>query len=284
MNAAVEPRVHPVPGAARRVLAWRFDQGVEAISSAAHGGGTGLIGWILNIGVDRSYSRTDLDDHAGEIAAELGLEGRGTALFTAVDVRGVRRAECDGVVVHATVGVSKPTWAADSHRPVTPPGKSADDGDPARGRVGGESRHIYNTEAEPRAQAARERSELERKAQGEAGARAARERSEQERAMTGDAEGGSDTPRTRLGTINVVAQLPVGLEPGAAVNATMTITEAKVQALVEAGIDGTGTATDAVVVTWPAAASRERFCGRGQCGAGGSPLRCTTRCVRACPM
>ena len=58
-----------------------------------------------------------------------------------------------------------------------------------------------------------------------------------------------------------MAQLPVGLEPGAAVNATMTITEAKVQALAEAGIDGTGTATDAAVVTWPAAASRERFCG-----------------------
>ena len=181
---------------------------VEAISSAAHGGGTGLIDWILNIGVDRGYSRTDLDEHASEIAAELGLQSHGTALFTAVDVRGVRRAECDGVVVHATVGVSKPTWAAERHRPVTPPDKPADDGEPAHGRVGGESRHIYNT-----------------------------------------------------GTINIVVQLPVGLEPGAAVNATMTITEAKVQALAEAGVDGTGTATDAAVVTWPAAASRERFAG-----------------------
>lgn len=190
------------------MLAWRFDQGVEAISSAAHGGGTGLIDWILNIGVDRGYSRTDLDEHAFEVAAALGLHGRGTALFTAVDVRGVRRAECDGVVVHATVGVSKPTWAAERHRPVTAPGKAAEDGEPARGRVGGESGHTYNA-----------------------------------------------------GTINVVAQLPVGLEPSAAVNATMTITEAKVQALAEAGIDGTGTATDAVVVTWPAAALRERFCG-----------------------
>ncbi len=221
----------------------------------------GPIDWILNIGVDSGYSRTDIDEHAGEIAAELGLQGHGTALFTAVDVRGVRRAECDGVVVHATVGVSKPTWAAERLQPVTPPGKPDEEGEPARGRVGGESRHFYNTEAEPRARAARERSELERKAQGEAGTRAARESSEQERATTSDAEGGSDNPRLLWGTINVVAQLPAGLEPGAAVNATMTITEAKVQALSEAGIDGTGTATDAAVVTWPAAASRERFAG-----------------------
>ena len=261
MSAAVEPRVHTVPGAARRVLAWRFDPAVEAISSAAHGGGTGLIDWILNIGVDRGYSRTDLDEHASEIAAELGLQGHGTALFTAVDVRSVRRAECDGVVVHATVGVSKPTWAAERHRPVTPPGKPAEDGEPVHDRVGGESRQIHNTEAEPRTQAARVRSELEQKAQGEAGARAVRDRSKQERQTTGNAEEGSRSPRIRLGTINIVAQLPVGLEPGAAVNATMTITEAKVQALAEAGIDGTGTATDAAVVTWPAAASRERFCG-----------------------
>lgn len=58
-----------------------------------------------------------------------------------------------------------------------------------------------------------------------------------------------------------MAQLPVRLEPDAALSATMTITGAKVQALAEACIDGTGTATDAVTVTSPADASRERFGG-----------------------
>ena len=33
----------------------------------------------------------------------------------------------------------------------------------------------------------------------------------------------------------------------------MTITEAKAQALIEAGVPGTGTASDAVVVCWPSA-------------------------------
>ncbi|MFT4657948.1 MAG: adenosylcobinamide hydrolase [Candidatus Aldehydirespiratoraceae bacterium] len=57
---------------------------------------------------------------------------------------------------------------------------------------------------------------------------------------------------SKPGTINIVVQLPVELSLAAAVNAVMTATEAKTQALIECGIDGTGTATDAIVVTWPA--------------------------------
>lgn len=68
------------------------------------------------------------------------------------------------------------------------------------------------------------------------------------------------------GTINIVAQLPVVLDPGAAVGAVITATEAKTQALIEAGIPGTGTASDAVVICCPVAASSgagatERFGG-----------------------
>lgn len=69
----------------------------------------------------------------------------------------------------------------------------------------------------------------------------------------------SGTPRP--GTINLVIQIPVALEGGGAVNAVITATEAKTQALIEAGIDGTGTATDAVVVVWPPDATPERFAG-----------------------
>lgn len=45
--------------------------------------------------------------------------------------------------------------------------------------------------------------------------------------------------------------MPVGLDPAAAVNAVMTVTEAKTQALLDAGVPGTGTASDSVVICWP---------------------------------
>lgn len=63
------------------------------------------------------------------------------------------------------------------------------------------------------------------------------------------------------GTINLVIQLPVALGPAAAVNAVATATEAKTQALVEASIPGTGTASDALVVCWPPSLPTEPFAG-----------------------
>lgn len=54
-----------------------------------------------------------------------------------------------------------------------------------------------------------------------------------------------------VGTINIVAWCPAALSPAALVNAVSTVTEAKVQALFDAAIPGTGTATDAVVVACP---------------------------------
>lgn len=165
---------------------WRWEMPMAAVSSAAIGGGMGEIGWAVNIGVPSDYCRTDLAAHAGEVAAELGLSGVGVALFTAAPVHQVCRSEHGGVVVDATVGVTHPTWAADSAE-----------------------------------------------------------------------VGGAWTP----GTINIVVQLPVGLESGAAVNAVATVTEAKTQALLERGIPGTGTASDAISIAWPVNARPERFAG-----------------------
>lgn len=54
-----------------------------------------------------------------------------------------------------------------------------------------------------------------------------------------------------IGTINLVAFVPVRLSDAALVNAATTMTEAKTQALLHVGLDGTGTATDAVVVACP---------------------------------
>lgn len=54
-----------------------------------------------------------------------------------------------------------------------------------------------------------------------------------------------------VGTINAVCWLPVRLSPAALVNTVATVAEAKAQALFEAGVPGTGTPTDAVVVLCP---------------------------------
>lgn len=174
-----------------RVLVWRFDPAVRVVSSASVGSGCGTVGWVCNVQVPLDFARMDLDELVGEVACDLGLRGPGVGLLTATGIDGWERA-CDGeVVVDATVGLSKPTWAA-----------SADGG---------------FTEWRP-------------------------------------------------GTINVVAQLPSPMTDAALVGAVITITEAKSQALWAAGVPGTGTASDAVVVVAPmgpigGGAALERFAG-----------------------
>ncbi|MEU8249555.1 adenosylcobinamide amidohydrolase [Nonomuraea sp. NPDC048916] len=64
-----------------------------------------------------------------------------------------------------------------------------------------------------------------------------------------------------VGTINIMVTLPVAMTDAALVNAVMTVTEAKTQALVEAGYPGTGTASDAVCVVVAAAGPEELFAG-----------------------
>jgi len=154
---------------------WRWDSPTAVLSSAPVGGGPGEIEWALNVGVPSDYDRTDLSEHAREVAAGLDLRGAGIAMFTAVDLGRRRRCEFEGVAVDATVGISHPTWAADPSVAAMPAGP---------------------------------------------------------------------------GTINLVVQVPVALDPGAAVNAAITATEAKVQALAARGVPGTGTATDAITVVW----------------------------------
>ncbi|WP_019634229.1 adenosylcobinamide amidohydrolase [Actinomadura atramentaria] len=55
----------------------------------------------------------------------------------------------------------------------------------------------------------------------------------------------------RPGTVNILVSVPVPLTDAALVNAVMTVTEAKTQALLEAGYACTGTASDAVCVAAP---------------------------------
>jgi adenosylcobinamide hydrolase len=53
------------------------------------------------------------------------------------------------------------------------------------------------------------------------------------------------------GTINLVCAVPARLSDAALVNAVVTATEAKTQALLDLAIPGTGTASDAVVICCP---------------------------------
>ncbi|GGW55170.1 adenosylcobinamide amidohydrolase [Streptomyces lucensis JCM 4490] len=56
------------------------------------------------------------------------------------------------------------------------------------------------------------------------------------------------TTAARPGTVNIVVAVPAALTDAALVNAVATTTEAKVQALLDAGYDCSGTPTDAVCV------------------------------------
>lgn len=69
----------------------------------------------------------------------------------------------------------------------------------------------------------------------------------------------ADAPQP--GTINVVAFVPVRHSDAALANLLCTVTEAKVQALTDAAVPGTGTASDAVTVLCPAEGPTEPFGG-----------------------
>ena len=174
-------------GAELAMALWRFGSPLLALSSAPYGGGWGERHWILAAQVAHGYHRTDPADHLAGLARDLGLDGPGIGMLTAVDVRLVTASGEDGVAAAATVGLTHPSWAA------------AADAAPATGSPGG--------------------------------------------------------------TVNIVAVLDRRLSGAALVNAVMTVTEAKSQALWEAGFAGTGTPSDAVAVLCAPSGPAEAFGG-----------------------
>jgi adenosylcobinamide hydrolase len=174
-------------GAELAMALWRFGSPLLALSSAPYGGGWGERHWILAAQVAHGYHRTDPDGHLAGLARDLGLDGPGIGMLTAVDVRLVTTGREDGVVAAATVGLTHPSWAAAAA--------------PATGSPG------------------------------------------------------------IAGTVNIVAVLSRRLSGAALVNAVMTVTEAKSQALWEAGLAGTGTPSDAVAVLCPPSGPAEAFGG-----------------------
>ena len=176
-------------GAELAMALWRFGSPLLALSSAPYGGGWGERHWILAAQVVHGYHRTDPADHLAGLARDLGLDGPGIGMLTAVDVRLVTASREDGVAAAATVGLTDPCWAA------------AADPEPATGSPG------------------------------------------------------------IAGTVNIVAVLSRRLSGAALVNAVMTVTEAKSQALWEAGFAGTGTPSDAVAVLCAPSGPAEAFGG-----------------------
>ncbi|WP_229400886.1 adenosylcobinamide amidohydrolase [Micromonospora okii] len=92
-------------------------------------------------------------------------------------------------------------------------------------------------------------------------------------AETGSAEAvpaGGPVPAPRVGTVNIVVQVPARLADAALVNAVATATEAKAQAIRELGLAATGTPTDAVTVLCPAEGPAAAY--GGPRSAWGAPL------------
>lgn len=170
----------------RSLMVWQFGDPVECLSSAPVGGGRSTIDWMLNATVAADFNHLDLAAFVQTVAEAKTLTGTGVGFLTAANVARAETGEDGGVLVEASVGVTRPTWAA------------GDDG-----------------------------------------------------------THGTWSP----GTINIVAQCPVPLSPAAAVNAIVTITEAKTQALFEAGVPGTGTASDAVAILWSTSGKAADFGG-----------------------
>jgi adenosylcobinamide hydrolase len=106
------PGAAPDPVPALAALAWRLDAPQLVASTAPVGGGIGLRDWVLNMQVPRDYARRDVDAHVHEVCAALGLRGPGVGMLTAAEVAAVASAEEAGVRVEATVGLTRPTWAA----------------------------------------------------------------------------------------------------------------------------------------------------------------------------
>ncbi|MFJ2436110.1 adenosylcobinamide amidohydrolase [Streptomyces anulatus] len=194
-------------------LLWRLGPGVRVCSSAVLGGGIGPRAWILNAQVPGGYPRLDPDRHLAEIAAAEGLTGPGAGLMTAADVAAYTTGHDGGVTATVTAGLGVRGWAA------APDTATRASHRPGTAEVPVPTPRPEDTEAP-----------------------GSPYRSQ-----------GMEAPPSpfRPGTVNIVVTLPVALSDAALVNAVATATEAKVQALLDAGLDCSGTPTDAVCVAAP---------------------------------
>lgn len=207
------------------LLIWRFPEPRLALASGPLGGGIGPRSWVLNASVPIHYARPDPDRHLTEIAAQAGLPATAAGPSPEPTPEPLR---CDAHGPVAGVGL---LTAVD----VTGRRCHTDGGAHATATVGVGSPSW----------AAAPDGHLRREHGGPDGA-------------TIGWRPGDPPP---VGTINLVIALPVRLSEAALVNAATTATEAKCQALWEAGVQATGTASDALCVHCPATGTAEPYGG-----------------------
>jgi adenosylcobinamide hydrolase len=203
-------------GVARPLIGWTAPPGWRAISTAVVGGGIGPIAHWLNVKVDKNYDHPDPVAHCHELAHEQF----GATAYDGTADNGTAR----GSVVMLT--------AADITRFTT----GHDCGVSVVATVG-LGRPVW-----PAAQAV----SPDRWPEGPGSPQFA---------GPGPGFAAADTGFAGPGTINVLVVVPVPLSDAALVNAVVTATEAKSQALVEFALPGTGTASDAICIACPATPS-----------------------------
>ncbi|MFI8995666.1 adenosylcobinamide amidohydrolase [Streptomyces sp. NPDC053542] len=206
-------------------LLWRPGPGHRMISSAVLGGGIGARSWVLNAQVAHGYTRRDPQAHLAEIAAAAGATGPGVGMMTAADILRTRSSAYDGgAQALVTAGTGVHGWAAD-----TTPGAAVTTPEAADATPGPAVTTPGAADATP-------------------GAADATPGAADATPGAADAAPGAAEAPYRPGTINILVTLPVALSDAALVNSVMTATEAKVQALLDHGLDASGTPTDAVCV------------------------------------
>jgi len=221
-------------GRAWPALVWQFAEPVRTAATAVLGGGLGDRLWVINAQVAKRYYREPVD-HLMTIAAGVRLDAAvGVGLLTAARVLDVAIAINNEAECAATVGLSMPVWAA-------APDDCRSDITVADGT------HDYPAVPDDTTVDVVPQRRCD-----------TRDRSHQYAVTADNAERGSRgwTP----GTINLVCWVPAPLCDAALVNAVVTATEAKTQALLDAGMRATGTASDAVVVCTPRSGI-EPYCG-----------------------
>lgn len=212
---------------------WRPGPGWRMISSAMLGGGIGPATWVINAQVPGAYSRMDPTGHLRELATAFGLDGTGVGLLTAADVGKLEHHCVEDVHAAATVGLRVPTWAAVPPGTIDPDLTAPDAARPL------DADSLRRTQAVVRS--------------GSEALRPAPAAGRSGPGLTGN-DGTSPSGAWRPGTVNIVVAVPVALTDAGLVNAVITATEAKTQALLEAGYPCTGTASDAICIAAPSPA------------------------------
>ncbi|MCG5212112.1 adenosylcobinamide amidohydrolase [Streptosporangium sp. KLBMP 9127] len=212
-------------------LLWEFEPGWRMISSAMLGGGIGPRRWVLNAQVAGGYSRMDPVAHLTELGPSGPSGHTRASADTGPDAPAVAGAGTPaGTGLGTGLGTASDTAADTALDTVAGVWAGAGVGMMTAAQV---DRYVMADDGGVRVTAT-------------VGLRVPTWAAAPEGGV--DPELAPERLATAPGTINIMVAVPVAMTDAALVNAVMTVTEAKSQALIEAGFPCTGTASDAVCV------------------------------------